>query len=697
MRVSYHNRAPLTMLTFVGCKKGGRECEFPQPTSSSKRAKPPEPRSPQDSSRTDSKDHLAQSLETIKDESDNEEAPPKSSRRPTLSNVRTHSAQSVSRKQKYRHTQEVSPTLRDRHSPQSTTSSSSRSRGETPASSLQTNAMSAEIQARQAKIKALKPDIQKFLQFQRDQMTHYHYFFKLDPYDFVHSEFIDQALSYEPLLYAAVGFAAYHYELKQPNAKLSHFLGYHSKALSMLRKSLESHTRYTEAMLLTVLQLATFEEYLGDWVNLVGHHRAAYTMLLQMFEPEPMMETELGRRIFSWYSRFDIIAGLMSGNVTQLDRVWFEANSNWYHSQVDDDPNNDLDVDGILADLVASNRLLGFDMAKLYSRLPRKEMTMDEFHKENDKIIDRLSDLKKRIEAINDDYYTVQYFPEAENRPLTDEDIVDPYAAGGLFRDALWNLNFMWMDWYSIEQMHKYQAATLLQRPISPELEALSLEQCRIYEAIDRWQDAPDGALLGCHASLGLTVVFLKKDEKHTMWCRQKLANIERMGYIFPPRFRSQMAQLWGLTKEQVGEENCVENWWLPNNEERPPILTEIRKVVQERHEHDDEKIIKGEKIDDVRSMRAIFARLVLRSSNGSECMEESPTTSDGARSAGSATPALNSPNSATSMSFNEQQPSAFEKKSGNQASEKTAKPSQRRRRSIAKEKDEDRMSGVWS
>jgi Fungal specific transcription factor domain len=507
------------MLSFSGCKKGGRECEFPQTTSSSKRAKQSQPRSPQDGIKPDSQD---QGLETIKDESEDEEFKPKTPRRPTLNNVRTHSAQSVSRKQKRRQGQDISPTLKERQSPQSTTSSSPRSRTETSASSLPATAKSAEIQARQAKIKALKPDIQKYLQFQLGCMTHYHYFFKLDPFDFVHTEFIDQALSFEPLLYAAVGFAAYHYELQQPNAKLSHFLGYHSKALSMLRRSLESHTQYTEAMLLTVLQLATLEEYMGDWVNLVGHHRAAHTMLLQLFEPEPMMETELGRCIFSWYSRFDIVAGLMSGNETQLDRVWFEANSNWYHSQVDDDPQNDLDLDGILADLVASNRLLGSDMATLYARLSKGAIPIDEFHTEHQKIIDRLNNLKGRIESTNDEHYTVQHFPQAENRPLTDEDIVNPYRPGGLFRDALWSLNFMWIDWYSIEQMSKYQAATLLQEPISTELEALSLEQCRIYEAIDRWPDAPAGALLGCHASLGLTCVFLQKDEKHIMWSRRK-------------------------------------------------------------------------------------------------------------------------------------------------------------------------------
>lgn len=687
VNVSLPECFPVSRLIITGCRKGGRECEFPQSTSSSRRGKQAEPRSPTEVSKSDAKELLSSSLEPIKDEDENEAPKPKAPRRPTLSNARTLSQQSLSRKQKYRQNHEVSPTLKDKQSPQSTTSSSERSRAETPASSLQAKAMSAEIQARQAKIKALKPDLQKYLEFQRDHMTHYHYFFKLDPYDFVHCEYIDLALSYEPLLYAAVGFAAYHHQLKRPNAKLSHFLGYHSKALSMLRKSLESHTQYTEAMMLTVLQLATFEEYLGDWVNLVGHHRAAYTMLMQIFEPRRMMETELGRRIFAWYSRFDLIAGLMSGNVTQLDRSWFEANSDWYHSQVDDDPQNDVDIDGILADCVASNRLLGFDMARLYSKLPRNEITIESFQVENEAIVQRLGELKRRIESINDDYYTVQHFPEAERRPLTSDDIVNPYEPGGLFKDALWNLNFMWIDWYSIGQMQRYQAATLLQQPISPELELLSLEQCRIYEAIDRWPEAPEGALLGCHASLGLTCVFLKKDERHTMWCRRKLAGIERIGYVFPVKFRTQMAQLWGLTKEQVGEEECVENWWLPKNEERPQILSEIRQVVEDRHVHDEDRITKGGKIDDVRSMRAIFERLVLRTKNDAALDGISPPTSDEAESAGHTTPSLNSPGSATTPGVTE-------------AQEKTVTVMERNtgiRRVDAKGKDPNRMSGVWS
>jgi len=599
-------------LTSLGCKKGNRECEFPQPPSSSKRAKQAENRSPQErTAKTEHKEEGPSVLETIKDESEDEEASVSPTSRPSI-NARTQSAQSPNSKHKDPATVDPPPKVKDMASPQSTDTSSSRSRADTPASSLQMSGASAEIHARQAKIKTLKSDLQKYLQFHHDHLTHYHYFIQLDPTDFVHNEFIDLALSYEPLLYAIVGFAAYHHELQQPRGKLSRFLGYHSKSLSMLRKSLEQNAKVSEATLLTVLQLALFEEYLGDWVNLVGHHRAAHTMLLDLYKVDTIMETEVSRRIFTWYARFDVIVGLMSGYETRLDRQWFEANVTWHQAQIDNDPEGDIDVENTLAFFVVSNQLVGMDMASLFAKLPKGEISMEEFTAENEKIAQRLDTVKRQMESFNDEYFRVQEFPVEQTRPLTAEDIVNPYIPGGLFKDALWPVNFMWIDWYGIEQMRIYQTSIISQQPIPPDLEQISLEQCRIYEAINRWPEAPAGAVLGAHASLGLATVFLKKDYRHTMWARRKLAEVERLGYIFPPTFRRKMAEIWGLSSDLVGEGEGVEEWWLPNGEGRLPILKEVRKVVEERHEND---TLHGvESLSDVRDLRAIFAKLDIRS-----------------------------------------------------------------------------------
>jgi hypothetical protein len=551
-------------------------------------------------------------LPTIKDESEAEE---KESSSPTNARSQratdTSSAASAAKSTKTKSPPSTSSPVAELTSPQSSGTSEPQSREDTPASSSRTTPNSADMQARQAKIKSLKPDLQKYLQFQQSYMTYYHYFYKLDPSDFVHIELIDLALSFEPLLYAVVGFAAYHHELQQERPKLSHFLGYHSKSLSMLRKSLEKNAKITEAVLLTVLQLAIFEEYLGDWVNLVGHHRAALTMTRDMYTPETIQHTEAGRRIFSWVARLDVMVGLMGGGETSLDRPWFESNEAYYHSQVDNDPESDLDVENMLAYFVAANRLIGTDLAAMFARFAKGEIGIETFHHENSAINGRVSRMKQQIQALNDDYYRVYEFPVAKSHPLNAEDIVNPYVPGGLFKDAFWPMNFMWVDWYSMELLMKYQTAVMLRQPMPPELERISLEQCRIYEAIERYPEAPAGSVLAAHAPLGLATVFLKKDPRHIMWARKKFAAVEKQGYIFPPSFRKRMAQMWGLTREAVGENETIENWWLPNDEGNTAMLKDLRKYVNERHESD--MNLGKDSVNNVRDLKAIFEKLDLR------------------------------------------------------------------------------------
>lgn len=67
------------------------------------------------------------------------------------------------------------------------------------------------------------------------------------------------AMEYEPLLYAVVTFAAYHYSVSHPDGKLYTFLKYYDHSVTLLLSSLKSGEVYHDAMLLTVLQLATFE------------------------------------------------------------------------------------------------------------------------------------------------------------------------------------------------------------------------------------------------------------------------------------------------------------------------------------------------------------------------------------------------------------------------------------------------------
>ena len=105
----------------------------------------------------------------------------------------------------------------------------------------------------------LPHDVQYYLDYYQEHITHHHYFFKHDANNFVHSILLEIAPGYEPLLYAVVGFAAFQAALKYPNGKIQDFLGYYNKSVSLLRKSLQAHGKHTDATMLTILQLAAFE------------------------------------------------------------------------------------------------------------------------------------------------------------------------------------------------------------------------------------------------------------------------------------------------------------------------------------------------------------------------------------------------------------------------------------------------------
>ena len=105
----------------------------------------------------------------------------------------------------------------------------------------------------------LSADIQHYLGWFVDNLTHFHYCLPLDADDFFKTIFPNVAVRNEPLLNALVGFSAYHETLQNPNGKLEDFLGYYNKSVTLLLGFLKKKERSNVAILLTVLQLATIE------------------------------------------------------------------------------------------------------------------------------------------------------------------------------------------------------------------------------------------------------------------------------------------------------------------------------------------------------------------------------------------------------------------------------------------------------
>jgi len=105
----------------------------------------------------------------------------------------------------------------------------------------------------------LPRDLQFYLAYFYENITHLHYSFKLDSEDFLHTRFLDAALRNEALLYAVVGFSAFQRTVHNPEGKIQDFLQYYNKAVSLLLQSLRKVEKHSNGKILAILQLATFE------------------------------------------------------------------------------------------------------------------------------------------------------------------------------------------------------------------------------------------------------------------------------------------------------------------------------------------------------------------------------------------------------------------------------------------------------
>ncbi len=142
--------------------------------------------------------------------------------------------------------------------------------GKSPASSVEDQAAFAS-DARRASTQSwrrysigqrsveLPQKIAFYLDFHRGWLSHHYYGIRCDSGNFIKTMLLEEALNYQPLLYAVVAFSAYHHTLTQPNGKVEDFFYFYTKSVSLLRASLQKNKKCSHATLLTILQLATFE------------------------------------------------------------------------------------------------------------------------------------------------------------------------------------------------------------------------------------------------------------------------------------------------------------------------------------------------------------------------------------------------------------------------------------------------------
>jgi hypothetical protein len=258
----------------------------------------------------------------------------------------------------------------------------------------------------------------------------------------------------------------------------------------------------------------------------MGHQKAAFEILTNMFTPQTVMQTPMGRMCLHWYARFDTFVALMGGFPTDLPREWFTAMVEFYQSQMSIFPDQ---VRWKIDEWSARLRLISYDMSILFSRGSRGQISPQQFNVEHDQLTAALVEWKEtRNSALSDPRYLVTDFPKPG--PTAPDDIVDPYTPGILYEPPLFTTTILCAEWHSIMIMHKCQSSNTPPEILFAELGHHAYTTCQYFETLEFWPSTPKGVLILTQACIAIAALFLPQDARHHMWFRRKFALLETMG-----------------------------------------------------------------------------------------------------------------------------------------------------------------------
>lgn len=340
---------------------------------------------------------------------------------------------------------------------------------------------------------------------------------------------------------------------------------------------------------------------LGDWVNLMGHQKAAFDMLTRLYTPKTITQTDFSLKVLLWYTRFDLFVGLQSGGEAVLGREWYEAVHECYVTKVRDHPE---DMGYKYEERFAYSRIVAKDSSDVFARMGKGLSSPQEFMEQLPLVSKTIENLPQSISPeLQDPAFKVEHIP---GQPGPD-DIINAFEPNIIWGDDLWTTNFLLLDFWSIQFMHNISTSIAFKQPFAPELTALAFKVAQMFEAMCAYPQALNGAIIEAQVSFAIATLFLPKDPKTMQWCRRTFAKVESRGYIYPDVMRNRMLEAWGLEPS---------DWWLPNDEGCPPIVRSIKDFIRERSTAPKDQVS-----EDLKEMRGIFSSLNISDSPGSDNM----------------------------------------------------------------------------
>ncbi|KAK6533854.1 hypothetical protein TWF281_005205 [Arthrobotrys megalospora] len=408
-----------------------------------------------------------------------------------------------------------------------------------------------------------KFDVNFWLQYHRQNINFRHYLLKSDTSNFFGDALLSYALQNDALLFSVVAFSALHYFINEAHragtdrtSSAEIFFGLHDTAIVSLRESFQENLPPDVFTLLTVLQLATLEEYLGDWANLIEHRKGAYMILESLFSPQSILDTSEGHPIFSWFTRIDLGVSMVAGLPTILDAEWYDAAYNSCQTQLAQHPDN---LYWLALSAESSCRRITMQVVNVLNArfnglcdYGSYEQTMVLALKDIESFWDQFSDLRATTQTITPAIQAQMNYIFAEI-----------HAVGMLIhhqRSVLYGFD---------EEYMAGQCAAIC------DLVAVAVAP---YES-----DNPQASLLPFQLALSMAAAF-NPVEGLKMFLRARFHDIEQLGFLYPIPFRTFLSKLWN--------DETVRLEWVPGTSDnqdkfRPSmnILAAIKALAEDRNE----------------------------------------------------------------------------------------------------------------
>lgn len=266
------------------------------------------------------------------------------------------------------------------------------------------------------------------------------------------------------------------------------------------------------------------KEMLGDWVNLMGHQKAAFQMLIKLHTPDSITQTDFLLKLSLWYIRFDLFVGFQSGGEAVLGREWYVAVRECYARKTRENPN---DLAMKYEERFAHSRLVAKDSSDLFARTQKGLISPQDFMVQLPQLKERIESLEKEIPPeLLDPEFKITEIPGTYDP----DDIVNPYEPGVLYRSPLYITNFLKLDIWGIVFMYNVSECLAFRKPFPPEMTKLAYEAIQVFEAMCACPESPPGTMIETQVCFAIAFLFLPKDSKTTQWCRRTFAKVEAAG-----------------------------------------------------------------------------------------------------------------------------------------------------------------------